>query len=96
MGGRRDSTNQTGNFRHSAPDNWSRNNKEESGKNSYYEQETIDQPCNFSSSIYYGGQEVYSPTTRPNDSHLAFKKDEKDDDPDSASRGNWWQGSLYY
>ncbi|XP_057523094.1 uncharacterized serine-rich protein C215.13-like [Amaranthus tricolor] len=67
----------------------------ESGMNSYYQQQTVDQPCNFSNSIYYGGQEVYSPTTRSNEYHV-FKKDEQDDDPNSASRGNWWQGSLYY
>ncbi|KAI9102124.1 hypothetical protein K1719_023634 [Acacia pycnantha] len=52
----------------------------------------------YSSSIYYGGQENYSqrgPTT-------TFKKDGVDDgdangnSSNSASRGNWWQGSLYY
>lgn len=96
MGGVRDPSSQVGNYRHTVPENWSQNSKEENGKSSYYQQETIDQPCNFSSSIYYGGQEVYSPTTHPNDSHSTFKKDEQDDDPNSASRGNWWQGSFYY
>ncbi|CAO2817148.1 unnamed protein product [Amaranthus hypochondriacus] len=66
------------------------------GSNSYYQQQTIDQPCNFSNSIYYGGQEVYSPTTRSSESHVFKKDDKQNDDPNSASRGNWWQGSLYY
>ncbi|PIN10779.1 hypothetical protein CDL12_16626 [Handroanthus impetiginosus] len=60
------------------------------------------EPCYFNSSIYYGGQEVYSSTTQntvgtpPN-----FKEDGRDIDQNEsnsscASRGNWWQGSLYY
>ena len=44
----------------------------ESGMNSYYQQQTVDQPCNFSNSIYYGGQEVYSPTTRSNEYHVVI------------------------
>ncbi|XP_030451905.1 uncharacterized protein LOC115673802 isoform X1 [Syzygium oleosum] len=57
------------------------------------------EPCYLSSSIYYGGQENYPPRTAESDS--LFKKDGVNDDPngsnsDSASRGNWWQGSLYY
>ncbi|XP_074287286.1 uncharacterized protein LOC141612417 [Silene latifolia] len=92
-GGRRDG--QASNIKHNAP---GFGGKGENSKNSYYQQETIEQPCNYSNSIYYGGQEVYSPTTRNTaDSHLTFKKDDQqDDDPNSASRGNWWQGSLYY
>lgn len=39
-------------------------------KSSIYQNQTIDHPCHFSSSIYYGGQEVYSPQTwRPTQSH---------------------------
>ncbi|KAE9445077.1 hypothetical protein C3L33_23023, partial [Rhododendron williamsianum] len=69
-------------------------------KDKRYQSETVE-PCNFSSSIYYGGQEVYSPTSQPTVSQHVFKKDGGDDDPNasnsnSASRGNWWQGSLYY
>ncbi|GAB4831854.1 hypothetical protein Ancab_005869 [Ancistrocladus abbreviatus] len=91
--------NQTGNAKHGIP---AQNSKGESSKekSSYYQQETVG-PCHLSSSIYYGGQEVYSPTTCTSDSQLSFKKDGRDDDPDGgntdgASRGNWWQGSLYY
>lgn len=70
-------------------------------KDNRYQSETVVEPCYFSSSIYYGGQEVYSPTSQPTVSQHVFKKDVGDDDPNgsnanSASRGNWWQGSLYY
>ncbi|XP_059457444.1 uncharacterized protein LOC132187222 [Corylus avellana] len=71
----------------------------EKGSN-IYQNETME-PCYLSSSIYYGGQENYSPRTRSSESDNIFKKDGRDDDsngsnPNSASRGNWWQGSLYY
>ncbi|KAL2940444.1 26 kDa periplasmic immunogenic protein [Bienertia sinuspersici] len=94
--GRPDSRGQVGNVKHGYPDNGAPLSKGENSKNyNYYQQQTIDQPLYYTSSIYYGGQdEVYSPTTRPSESH--FKKSEQDDDPNSASRGNWWQGSLYY
>ncbi|XP_010262673.1 PREDICTED: uncharacterized protein LOC104601144 [Nelumbo nucifera] len=61
------------------------------------------EPCFLSSSLYYGGQDVYSqsPNIRSSGSYPIFKKDGGEDDPNgsslnSASRGNWWQGSLYY
>ncbi|XP_028962238.1 uncharacterized protein [Malus domestica] len=62
-----------------------------------YQNEATD-PCNLSSSIYYGGQENYSPRTGTTESHQhhTSKKDGSEDDANSASRGNWWQGSLYY
>ncbi|KAF7831003.1 store-operated calcium entry-associated regulatory factor [Senna tora] len=61
-----------------------------------YQNEGTVEPSNYyhTSSIYYGGQEHYSTTTEsPNN----FKKDSDDDDPNGnnpnkASRGNWWQG----
>ncbi|KAG8376964.1 hypothetical protein BUALT_Bualt09G0118900 [Buddleja alternifolia] len=84
---------------------------------SYYQEEKV-QPFHYSSSIYYGGQDVYSrpesvqnPTfttcgvarfngSRTNLSKLnyydQFNKDGGEDDSGGASRGNWWQGSLYY
>ncbi|XP_060215500.1 uncharacterized protein LOC132642264 [Lycium barbarum] len=67
-------------------------------KNSTFYQNETTEPCHLSSSIYYGGQDVYyPPTASPN----TFKKDGEDDDQNGnnsncASRGNWWQGSLYY
>lgn len=69
-------------------------NKERS---SIYQQEGAD-PCYLSSSLYYGGREMYSnsPTNQNSTSYPTFKKDGGEDDPSGASRGNWWQGSLYY
>nr|DAD26570.1 TPA_asm: hypothetical protein HUJ06_028038 [Nelumbo nucifera] len=70
-------------------------------RNSIYQGETVE-PCCLSSSLYYGGQEVYtqSSSSRVSESKPIFKKDGEDDpngnNLNSASRGNWWQGSLYY
>ncbi|XP_062000631.1 uncharacterized protein LOC133717894 [Rosa rugosa] len=68
--------------------------------------EVVDRPCNFNSSIYYGGQENYnvpkSGSTYESQHHQHnSKKDGVDDDSNgnnsnSTSRGNWWKGSLYY
>ncbi|GAB2210954.1 hypothetical protein Droror1_Dr00016244 [Drosera rotundifolia] len=86
----------TGDSKHERPDNVGQSKEQAS----YYQQETVGS-CYFSSSIYYGGQEVYAPSTCKADTNPSFKKDERDDDqdggnPNDASRGNWWQGSLYY
>ncbi|KAJ8747363.1 hypothetical protein K2173_011084 [Erythroxylum novogranatense] len=67
---------------------------------SVYQNESVE-PSYLSSSIYYGGQENYSPRTKNSESDKVLKKDGGDDDPNGngsngASRGNWWQGSLYY
>ncbi|CAK7331396.1 unnamed protein product [Dovyalis caffra] len=70
-------------------------------RNSVFQEERVE-PCHLSSSLYYGGQDNYSqsPSTQLAGSHPVFKKDGGEDDPNgnphSASRGNWWQGSLYY
>ncbi|PKI46619.1 hypothetical protein CRG98_032961 [Punica granatum] len=69
--------------------------KGRSSTTSYNQQETAE-PCYMSSSIYYGGQENYSPRTQASESQHTLKKDGEDDDSGSASRGNWWRGSLYY
>ncbi|GAA0141463.1 hypothetical protein Leryth_007450 [Lithospermum erythrorhizon] len=56
--------------------------------------------CYFNSSIYYGGQQVYSPNNTTN--QTIFKGDDgKYDDsngnnPTCEARGNWWQGSFHY
>ncbi|KAL0344507.1 UNVERIFIED_CONTAM: hypothetical protein Sradi_4282000 [Sesamum radiatum] len=64
--------------------------------NSYFQEEKV-QPFHYSSSIYYGGQDVYAqPQSTQNPSSTTFNKDVGEDDSGSASRGNWWQGSLYY
>ncbi|KEH23048.1 plant/T7H20-70 protein [Medicago truncatula] len=64
---------------------------------SYIYQEQRVQPCHLSSSIYYGGQDVYSRPQSARDSGLntMYKKDGGEDDSGSASRGNWWQGKTY-
>lgn len=61
------------------------------------------EPHYLSSSLYYGGQDVYSNSadTRASVKPHTYKKDGEDDDAHgnnlhSASRGNWWQGGLYY
>ncbi|KAM3344955.1 hypothetical protein P3S68_024664 [Capsicum galapagoense] len=55
--------------------------------------EKVEAPCNLRSSIYYGGQDVYPPTNQTTGSHNnTVKKD--GDGSNSASRGNWWQGTY--
>ncbi|KAK6935796.1 hypothetical protein RJ641_032826 [Dillenia turbinata] len=67
-------------------------------RNSYYEEQRAE-PCYLSSSLYYGGQDMYSGSskTQTSGSYPIFKNDNGEDDPngtnlDSAYRGNWWQG----
>ncbi|XWS28774.1 hypothetical protein CRYUN_Cryun25bG0100000 [Craigia yunnanensis] len=71
-------------------------------RNSVFQEERVE-PCHLSSSLYYGGQDIYShsSSTQTSTSYPIFKKDGGEDDPNGnnsqdASRGNWWQGSLYY
>ncbi|KAK8563819.1 hypothetical protein V6N13_005954 [Hibiscus sabdariffa] len=49
------------------------------------------QPCNLSSSIYYGGQDICPPPQPKKDS---VYKNEEDDG--YATRGNWWQGIIIW
>ncbi|XP_068342037.1 uncharacterized protein [Pyrus communis] len=65
---------------------------------SIYRDQRVQQPCHFSSSIYYGGQDIYAhpQSTQNPEYNTPYKKDGTEDDSGSASRGNWWQGSLYY
>lgn len=96
---KQDSASQYGTGKHGTTEYKTQRSKGESG--SKYQNETVEQPCYLSSSIYYGGQEVYSPHSHSTNSHHTFKKDGGDEDqngnnPNGASRGNWWQGSLYY
>ncbi|KAK6927025.1 hypothetical protein RJ641_008744 [Dillenia turbinata] len=67
-------------------------------RSSYYQEQRVE-PCYLSSSLYYGGQDMYSNSsnTQNSGSYPIFKKDNGEDDPngtnlDSAYRGNWWQG----
>ncbi|XP_073156592.1 uncharacterized protein [Henckelia pumila] len=62
-----------------------------------YQHEHKAHPFHYDSSIYYGGQDFYSrPPTAPNPCFTTFNKDGGEDESGGASRGNWWQGSLYY
>ncbi|XP_057980515.1 uncharacterized protein LOC131166196 [Malania oleifera] len=69
-------------------------------KSGIYNCETVG-PCHLSSSIYYGGQEVYTPPQTNEPRPLYFNTQEEGDDPNDisshkASRGNWWKGSFNY
>ncbi|XP_042475377.1 uncharacterized protein LOC122057371 [Macadamia integrifolia] len=69
----------------------------DSNPNIYHQDESMG-PCYLSSSLYYGGQDIYSSsssTQASSGSTLLYKQD-GGEDPNDASRGNWWQGSLYY
>ncbi|CAK8538237.1 unnamed protein product [Lathyrus sativus] len=64
-------------------------------------QNVTGEPSYFSSSIHYGGQENYSSRNRTTESHHVLKKDKNHGDfngnnSNTASRGDWWEGSLYY
>ncbi|XP_006411225.2 uncharacterized protein LOC18028098 [Eutrema salsugineum] len=63
-----------------------------------YQNEETQPPCNLSSSIYYGGQENYSSSAPPQSTTNLddYMKDGEESGSERASRGNWWEGSLYY
>ncbi|XVE96954.1 hypothetical protein REPUB_Repub02eG0268700 [Reevesia pubescens] len=60
---------------------------------SIYQDQRV-QPCHLSSSIYYGGQDVYSLPQSSQGSGLnsVYNKDGGEDDSGKAYRGDWWQG----
>ncbi|KAK6120316.1 hypothetical protein DH2020_046007 [Rehmannia glutinosa] len=61
---------------------------------SYYQDQKVE-TFHYSSSIYYGGQDVYSrPQNAQNPVFSTFNKDGGEDESGTASRGNWWQGKL--
>ncbi|CAA7036685.1 unnamed protein product [Microthlaspi erraticum] len=73
-----------------------------SSKHGSLDQRKESATCNLSSSLYYGGQDVYSQSTNNhtyptvNKSQPREKDDASGNNSLDASRGNWWQGSLYY
>ncbi|KAK9123829.1 hypothetical protein Sjap_013431 [Stephania japonica] len=98
---KQDSEHQAWSAKNGSPGDSSRSSENgtpsKSRMNSLFQDEKTE-PCYLSSSLYYGGQDLYSnPSNRGNtgSSHI-FKDSDSDDPNDSASRGNWWQGSLYY
>ncbi|XP_006654499.1 uncharacterized protein LOC102709564 isoform X2 [Oryza brachyantha] len=64
------------------------------GKHSY-PNESSESPY-FGSSVHYGGREFYGNT--PQKQGDESPGDHKEENPDGslATRGDWWQGSLYY
>ncbi|KAK6145419.1 hypothetical protein DH2020_022239 [Rehmannia glutinosa] len=81
--------------------NTQKGNPMKNNKKSEYENgRSVAEPCYYNSSIYYGGQEVYSPTSSRNISPPHnFKKDGggnvdvNESNSSCASRGNWWKES---
>ncbi|KAA3463809.1 Proteasome inhibitor-related [Gossypium australe] len=58
---------------------------------SIYQEQRVE-PCHLSSSIYYGGQDIYIRSHSDQDSGL--NDDSEEDESGYASRGNWWQGMV--
>ncbi|XP_044978611.1 uncharacterized protein LOC123445658 [Hordeum vulgare subsp. vulgare] len=61
----------------------------------FYPNESSESPY-FGSSVHYGGRDFYdsSPHKQANESSRNYKEDNTDGS--LATRGDWWQGSLYY
>jgi len=60
-----------------------------------YPNESSESPY-FGSSVHYGGREFYSSSAQKQHANEP-PKNYKEGNPDgSATRGDWWQGSLYY
>ncbi|GAV65455.1 hypothetical protein CFOL_v3_08970 [Cephalotus follicularis] len=107
MGKRRDSPNESWNIKTGAPDTFSVDTSKRTevenqsmpnrDMGNIYQDQKL-QPCPLSSSIFYGGQDIYSHPQNPQGSgfNSVYRKDGGEDDTGSASRGNWWQGGLYY
>ncbi|XP_022745636.1 uncharacterized protein LOC111295978 [Durio zibethinus] len=103
MAKRQNSPNEPWNTKPGASGNFSKGHEGEKQNianrdvSSIYEEQRV-QPCHLSSSIYYGGQDVYfyPQSSQASGLNSVYKKDGGEDDSGSASRGNWWQGSLYY
>ncbi|KAK9055537.1 hypothetical protein SSX86_026621 [Deinandra increscens subsp. villosa] len=66
----------------------------------FNQQEVSQPPCQLSSSIYYGGQDIvyvnpHITKNTPRHSTL-YNKNKDEDDDGLGAIGNWWQGSVYY
>ncbi|KAL5073004.1 hypothetical protein RYX36_011988 [Vicia faba] len=66
-------------------------------KSSIYQDQRVE-PCNLSSSIFYGGQDIihHARNAQIEGKNLFPKNVGEEDDLGIASRGDWWKGSLYY
>ncbi|KAG5042577.1 hypothetical protein JHK85_006838 [Glycine max] len=82
-------------------DNFSKGNGSEAQNavnkdmSSIYQDQRV-QPCHLSSSIYYGGQDIYSsPQSTQNEGFNSMHRNvDGEDGSEFASRGDWWQGML--
>ncbi|XP_058751768.1 uncharacterized protein LOC131624866 [Vicia villosa] len=54
--------------------------------------------CHLSSSIFYGGQDIYPQTQSSQNASFnsLYNNYGGEDDSEMATRGDWWQGGLYY
>lgn len=61
----------------------------------FYPNESSESPY-FGSSVHYGGRDFYDSSTHKQANEPS--RNYKEDNPDGslATRGDWWQGSLYY
>ncbi|XP_022731904.1 uncharacterized protein LOC111286283 isoform X2 [Durio zibethinus] len=66
-------------------------------RNSVFQEERVE-PCHLSSSLYYGGQDIYShsSSSQTSTSYPIFKKDGGEDDPNGNNSQDASRGSLYY
>ncbi|WJX43103.1 hypothetical protein P8452_30254 [Trifolium repens] len=63
---------------------------------SIYQDQRIE-PCNLSSSIFYGGQDIiHHVQSTQNERKNLLPKNGGEDDLSIASRGDWWKGGLHY
>ncbi|PKA63131.1 hypothetical protein AXF42_Ash007927 [Apostasia shenzhenica] len=80
------------------------NSKNKRGKNSSAEPVylcELPETCLMSSSIYYGGRDDFIPESSSRNqkrTNFTYKNDRDDitNNSEVATRGDWWQGSLYY
>uniref|UniRef100_A0A0D9WH79 Uncharacterized protein n=1 Tax=Leersia perrieri TaxID=77586 RepID=A0A0D9WH79_9ORYZ len=64
------------------------------GKHSY-PNESSESPY-FGSSVHYGAREFYGNTPQKQGNESSGNHKEENPDGSLATRGDWWQGSLYY
>ncbi|CAN6804973.1 unnamed protein product [Brassica oleracea] len=71
-----------------------RQREEQDNLGSVYQDQRV-QPCHLSSSIYYGGPDVYFQSQDSSSNSTENKREGGEDDSGSASRGNWWKGIIF-
>ncbi|CAL5210938.1 unnamed protein product [Lathyrus oleraceus] len=79
-------------------DNGGAHNTKNTDMSWLYQNQNQKDTCHLSSSILYGGQDIYPQTQS---SQIAsfnslYNNNGGEDDSEMATRGDWWQGGLYY